>query len=296
MRAKTLLFAAALATASAVSFRASAGTPRINFVRTIPPAHDLAPAEQVAVIYAIGDHDSINGFVDEFVGLASRVGPIRIENAVEANKHISDFASLRKEHRADVYLGVQQFTCQGKERTAEGSEHDPDGGRVKKTYQWLDAVCSARIDVLRASDGKKTVSFTVKGEGTSPRAVTLTEDERQVAFLQASHYAAVAAAESITPRVVRESIELDPSAPSFDDGWSMISSNRLTDARAIWQTSLRQHPDSAALSFNLAALNEALSDLTSAGRFFELAEKLSPHEPRYHSALGLFRKRNAVKP
>jgi hypothetical protein len=295
MRAKTFFFAAALAT-FAVASGASAATPRINFVRTIPPAHDLSPAEQVAVIYAIGDHDSINDFVDEFVGLASRAGTLRIENAVEANKHISDFASIKKEHSADLYLGVHQFTCEGKERTAEGSEHDADGGRVKRTHHWLDAVCSARIDVLRASDGKKTLSFMVKGEGTSPRSVALTNDERQIAYLQASHYAAVAAAESIAPRAVRESIELDPSAPSFDDGWSMISSNRLTDARAIWQTSLRQHPDSAALSFNLAALSEAMGDLTAAGRFFERAQKLSPQEPRYRSELGLFKKRNAVKP
>lgn len=287
MRAKTLLFAVALA---ALALRASAITPRITFVRTIAPIHDLG-AEDVAVIYAIGDHSAINDFVDELVDHANRAGTLRVENAVEGNRHLSDFASIRKDHRADIYLGVNQFTCDGKERHAEGSEHDADGGRVKRTYAWLDAVCTARIDVIRAKDGVKTLSFTVKGEGTSPRSPALTSDERDVAFAQAAHYAGRVAAEAITPRGIRETIELDPAAPSFDEGYAMITSDRLADARAIWEAALRQHHDSAALIFNLAALSEAMGDVTAAGHYFELAPKLRPGEARYRSELSLFRKR-----
>lgn len=291
MRAKTLLFAAALASLASV---ASALSPRITFVRMIPPAHDLA-AEEAAIIFAIGDHTAVNDFVQELVDHANRSGTLRIENAVEANRHLSDFASIRKEHRADVYLSVNHFTCEGKERHAEGSEHDVDGGRVRKTHQWIDATCTARIDVLRAADGKKTMSFTVKGEGTSPRSTSLTEDEREVAFAQAAHYAAVAAAESITPRAVRESIELDPAAPSFDEGYSMITSDRLADARAIWEAASRQHTASASLFFNLAALSEATGDVAAAGHYFELAQKLRPDETHYRSELSLFRKRRVPR-
>ena len=291
MRAKTLLFAAALASLASV---ASALSPRITFVRMIPPAHDLA-AEEVAIIFAIGDHAAVNDFVQELVDHANRSGTLRIENAVEANRHLSDFASIRKEHRADVYLSVNHFTCEGKERHAEGSEHDVDGGRVKKTHQWVDATCTARIDVLRTADAKRTMSFTVKGEGTSPRSTSLTDDEREVAFAQAAHYAAVAAAESITPRAVRESIELDPAAPSFEEGYSMITGNRLADARAIWEAALRQHDGSAPLFFNLAALSEATGDVASAGRYFERAQKLQPDETRYRSELSLFHKRRGPR-
>lgn len=291
MRAKTLLFAAALAF---MAFRASAIAPRIMFVRLIPPEHDLG-AEQVAVISAIGDHASVNDFVQELVDHVNRSGLLRIENGVEANRHLSNFDAIRRAHRADVYLSVNPFTCEGIERHAEGSEHDVDGGRIKKTHYWMDATCRANIDVLRGSDGMKTMSFTVKGEGTSPRATTLTDDERAVAFAQAAHYAAVNAAESITPRPVRESIELDPEAPAFDEGYSMITSDRLADARAIWESALRQHANSAALFFNLAALSEASGDVAAAGRYFERAQMLKPNERRYRSELNLFQRRRGAR-
>ena len=52
------------------------------------PAHDLAPAESLAVIYAIGDSNKIEGFVERFVDLVSRAGLLRIANAVENNHHL----------------------------------------------------------------------------------------------------------------------------------------------------------------------------------------------------------------
>src|SRR5260221_10634389 len=292
MRARTLLFAAALCF---LTFSASALSPRITFVRLIPPAHDLR-AEQVAIIYAIGDHAAVNDFVQELVDHVNRAGILRIENAVKANHHQFDFARTRKTHPADVYLAINPFTCEAREGHAEGSEHDVDGGRIKKTHRWMDATCTATIDVLSSVDGKKTMSFTVRGQGTSPRAVALTDDERVVAFTQAAYYAAVAAAESITPRAVRESIELDPAAPAFDEGYSMIASERFADARAIWEAALRQHGDSAPLFFNLAALSEAIGDVAAAGRYFERAQKLKPDERRYRSELSLFHKRRGARP
>ena len=66
---------------------AFANPPRITFMRTMAPAHDLAPAESLAVIYAIGDSNKIEGFVERFVDLVSRAGS-RIVNAVENNHHL----------------------------------------------------------------------------------------------------------------------------------------------------------------------------------------------------------------
>lgn len=274
---------------------ASANPPRITFTRTMTPAHDLAPAESLAVIYAIGDSTKIDAFIEHFVDLVSRAGALRIVNAVENNHHlIVDDLSLRtvrREHPADVYLGVNRFTCSGDEKSAEGSEHLDSGDRVKRLHHWIDAMCSARIDVLN-SDGRKMFSYTVRGDGTSPRSVSLTPDERDVAFEQAARYAAVSAAEGITPRMVRESIELDESAPSFDDGYAMVNSERFEDARAIWQAAAIRHRDSAPLYFNLGAVSEAMGDLRAARDYFERAASLSPKERRYATELRLFHRRN----
>jgi len=274
---------------------ALAKPPRITFTRTMASAHDLSPAESLAVIYAIGDSSKIDAFIEHFVDLVSRAGVLRIVNAVENNHHlIVDDLSLRtvrREHPADAYLGINRFTCTGDEKSAEGSEHLDSGDRVKRMHHWIDAMCSARIDVLNG-DGKKMFSYTVRGEGTSPRSASLTEDERDVAYEQAAHYAAVMAAEGITPRSVRETIELDENAPSFDDGYSMISSERLEDARAIWQAAAVRHRDSAPLFFNLGAVSEAMGDLRAARDYYEKAAGLSPKERRYATELRLFHRRN----
>ena len=259
------------------------------------PAHDLAPAESLAVIYAIGDSSKIESFVEHFVDLVSRAGGLRVVNAVENNHHllVDDLSlrTVRREHPADAYLGINRFSCAGTERNAEGSETLDSGERVKRMHHWIDAVCSARIDVL-SSDGKKLFSYTARGEGTSPRSVSLTADERDVAYEQAARYAAVSAAEGITPRSVRETIELDENAPSFDDGYSMVSSERLEDARAIWQAAAVRHRDSAPLYFNLGAVSEAMGDLRAARDYFEKAASLSPKERRYATELRLFHRRN----
>jgi tetratricopeptide (TPR) repeat protein len=276
---------------------ALANPPRITFMRTVAPAHDLAPAERLAVIYAIGDSNKIEAFVEHFVHLVSRAGAMHITNAVENNHHwiVDDFSlrTLRREHPADAYLGINRFTCAGTERSAEGSEYLDSGDRVKRMHHWIDAVCSARIDVLN-SDGKRILSYTARGEGTSPRSVSLSPDERDVAFEQAARYAAVSAAEGITPRSVRESIELDETAPSFDDGYSMVSSERLEDARSIWQAAALRHRNSAALYFNLGAVSEAMGDLHAARDYFEKAASLSPKERRYATELRLFHRRNLM--
>jgi tetratricopeptide (TPR) repeat protein len=293
MKSRFFIAAALLLCASA----AFANPPRITFTRTVSPAHDLAPAEKLAVIYAIGDSNKIEAFVEHFVDLVSRAGAMGIVNAVENNHHwiVDDFSlrTLRREHPADAYLGVNRFTCAGSERSAEGSEYLDSGDRVKRMHHWIDAVCSARIDVLNA-EGKRILSYTARGEGTSPRSVSLSPDERDVAFEQAARYAAVSAAEGITPRSVRESIELDESAPSFDDGYSMISSERFEDARSIWQAAAVRHRNSAPLYFNLAAVSEAMGDLNAARGYFEKAASLSPKERRYATELRLFRRRNVM--
>jgi tetratricopeptide (TPR) repeat protein len=275
---------------------AHAAPPRISFIRTMPAIRDLAPAERLSVIYAIGDSNKIETFLDRFVDLVSRAGALRIENAVENNHHLAldgnSFQALRRNHPADAYLGVNRFSCSGIEKSAEGSEHLESGERVKRLHHWIDATCSARIDVLNV-EGKKLFSYTVHGDGTSPRRISLTEDERDIAYEQAARFAAVIAADEITPRTRRESIELDERAPSFDEAFAMIGSERFTDARSIWQAAATRHQDSAALFFNLAAVSEAIGDVPAAHDYYEKAVRLSPKERRYATEFRLFRRRNA---
>jgi tetratricopeptide (TPR) repeat protein len=292
--------ALALAVQAALVPALLAGGSRIAFTRRIAPPHDLAPAERVAIIYAIGDNDKVTTFVEELTDAVNRAGTLHIENAVDNNQHVLslDQASLNRlriRHPADLYLAVNGFTCSGVDRMMEGSEYTSGGERVKRMHHWVDATCRTRVDVVRADNGKRLLSYRVRGEGTSPRSSELSQDERDVAYIQAARYAAVSAAEMITPRLVRESIELDESAPAFDEAFAMIRSERFADARAIWEAALHRHPASAPLQFDLGAVSEALGDLAAAREHFQRAVKLSPRERHYSTELTLFQRRNAVR-
>ena len=278
MNARRIIIAIAIALHSLAAFAGS----RINFTRTVAATHDLSPAQQIAVIYAIGDNDKITLFLEDFLDRTNRSGILHAETTTDTSR------------AAEAYLSVHEFTCESIERSAIGSERDSSGERVKRTQLWLDATCRARIDVM-SSAKKRLFTFQVKGEGTSPRVAQLTDEVRNVAFEQAAHFAAISAAEGVTPRVVREAVELDEAAPAFEEAYSMITSGRDADARAIWESTLRRHKESAALHFNLGAVCEALGDVTSARRYYEEAQRLSPTESRYKSELTMFRKRNAIK-
>jgi tetratricopeptide (TPR) repeat protein len=262
---------------------AAAAAPHIDFVRVIPATHDLS-AERVALLYATGERDRLATFIDTFLDFANR-GSLRVDDEINHPRHRGN----------DAYLGIDHFTCTMTDHSGEGSTRDTTGERVKRRQVWTDAVCTGRMDVLDAN-GKKRYSFAVRGEGTSPRVVELGTEERVVALDQAARFAAITAAESVQPRRVRETIVLDDTAPSFEEAMSMIDADRLRDARAIWETALRRHPDSAALHFDIAAVSEAMGDLQAAGDHFREALRLSPRRQEYRSELELFRRRNAAKP
>ena len=278
---------------------AALGSPvRLTFTRKVPPQHDLSWADRAAIVYAIGDNDKIGSFIDHFIEYAGR-GALRVDNAVENNQHLGSFdarafATIRRDHPADAYIGVSLFSCAGAEKIGDVGETDYSGERVHRRMQWLDAVCTARIDV-RKPDGKRMLAFMTHGEGTSPRAKSLTEDERSIAFEQAARFAALNAAESITPRFQRESIELDETAPAFDEAVASIDADRLGDVRAIWEAALSRHHDSAALNFNLGAVAEALGDVRAAEQYFRTASRLAPNDFRYRAELNLLLRRNSTQ-
>lgn len=279
----------------------AAAAPRLNYIRDVPPLHELA-GDRVTILYAIADSDKVATFLEVFTDHANRENTLKVENAVERAQHVVNVSTdaftlrrIRRDHPADVYLGINAFTCTLTDHEGEGSERDTTGERVKRRHVWTDAVCTARIDVLDAS-AKRVMSFAVRGEGTSPRVSELGPEERAIATDQAARYAAIIAAESVTPRRVRESIELDDSAPSFDEAMAMIQSESFSDARAIFETALRQHPTSAALHFDLGAVYEALGDLQRAHDHFREALRLSPASQHYRAQLNILRHRTTLRP
>ncbi|HVR41493.1 MAG TPA: hypothetical protein VMU84_20530 [Thermoanaerobaculia bacterium] len=273
--------------------------PRLAFARMVPAQYDLG-SDDVAIVSAIGDTDSIATFVDVFVEQTARAGTLHVKDATGRGQNVlsSDEAALkklRKEHPAAVYIGVKEFTCSTQVGEGEGSTHDVDGNRIRRKQTWVDATCQARIVVINASDMKRVLSFQVKGEGTSPRVETLSDEERDIAVLQAARYAAVDASEKITPRRVRESVTLDDDAPAFDEGFAMIQAEQLPEARSIWEAEAKKNAGSAALHYNLAAVCEALGDLKAARAHYTEARKLEPNEPRYRAELEQFMRRNTLK-
>lgn len=251
--------------------------PRITFERRVPAPHDLGKSEQLALVNAIGDSPKVEDFIDRFVEQVNRSGAL----------HIFD-ARLVKEPLAEAYFSVKSFTCDTRPGSAEGNAYDVDGNKVRKQFAWVDAICMARIHVV---NGPQRFSFVVKGEGTSPRVAEVTAEERNIALDQATRYAAVNAAERITPRRVRESIALDEDAPAFEEGFARVEVGQFDEARAVWERALRQDVRSAALHYNLAAVSEALGDPKAAEQHYVAARQLAPNEERYASELKMFLRR-----
>lgn len=252
--------------------------PRISFDRSIPAPHDLGKAEELALVRAIGDTVKVDAFVDRFVEQVNRSGRLRMRDARRGGSGA----------KADAYLAIKTFTCDARNASAEGSSPDVDGNKSRRRLAWVDAICTARIDVAA---GKQQFTYAVKGEGTSPRVAEATDEERNIALDQATRRAAVNAAERITPRRVRESIALDDEAPAFEEGFARIEAQQPEEARAIWEQALRQDARSGALHYNLAAVCEALGDPKAAEQHYLAARQLAPNEQRYASELKSFLRR-----
>lgn len=253
-------------------------SPRIAFERVLPAPHDLGQVEEIAIANANSTEPDLELFIESFVDHANRSGLLRMRDARTSTGP------------ADVYLDVKIFRCSSAVHETEGSTRDIDGNRVKRRVFFVDAVCSARVDVLTRVMKPQSMFF-AKGEGRSPRVETVTDEERDGAVADAARLAAKDAAERITPRRVREAVMLDDTAPAFEDGFAMIEADQLVRARAIWEAELRKNPRSAPLRFNLGALCEALGDRKAAEQHYNAARQMAPNEPRYASELKLFTRR-----
>jgi len=275
---------------------------RLIFDRTVPARRNLGGAQDLLVTYAIGDNEKITTFLDAFVEQATRSGTLRVVDVT----HIEH--SQERSHRwrrvpkyveqrtpADAFVRVEVFTCVTEPKSGQAGGYDYNGNRVRRTVRWMDAVCHAHVDIIAKRGGAKIAELTVRGEGTSPRVDELTDGETNIALDQAARFAAVSAAEEITPRRVRETIELADNAPEFARGMAEVDADNFAEARRIWETALTRHRESAALEFNLAVVCEAMGDLDAAERHYTAAERFAPGERRYRSEHEMFRTRYGMR-
>lgn len=280
----------------------AAATPRLSFSRVTKPAHAIPGAEDFVIATVLGDTDKIGTFVETLIEQATHAGTVRVNDATNGGRrHLvlrrQDPATERllKRFPADAYITVQALSCRSEEREGTGSTYDVDRKRMPIRRRWIAALCTARIEIV-GNDFRPLTAFDIKGEGASARVETISDEERQSAVEAAARFAAVAAAEAFAPRIIRESIDLDAAAPRFEEGLALIEVGKLDEARTRWTKALADHPQSAPLHFDLAAVCEALSDLACAREHYERALQIAPADARYRHELSLFRRRHSVPP
>jgi hypothetical protein len=272
---------------------------RITFWRRLPAVHDLSSADRIAVVYALGDSEQLRTFVDVFVEQCKRSEDFdEVQDLSIAEQHLygpntagSVFRNLRHEYPADVYLGFNRFSCTQSEKSAAGVDRDMDGVKSAVTKLWVETRCAVRVEVIDGRSGKRRDSFLIFGDGSSPPQESLSEESHVRSARNAARHTALNAAESIAPGKVRETIDLDDSAPGFDTAAVLISGGDLDGARSILASRIAGHAESAALAFDLGALSEALDDLPSARRYYEAAERLAPANAQFRSQIRSFRHR-----
>lgn len=286
-----------------IASAANAAGPRVTFWRLVGAPHDLGPVERAVLIYALGDSDMLRPFIEDLVEQVERGGQFRIVDVTGQRQHLigdtisdAELKELRSNHPADAYLGISLFTCRDEKKEAPGSERDAAGVRKTVMRRWVEARCEARIDAIDGRTARRFVSFRVSGEGNSSHVSELTAEERDRAMAWAVRHMAVNVVQAIVPRRVRESIELDPSAPMFDHGMAHVEASDFDHARQVWEEALHRNRDSAPLLFNLAAVCEALGDLPAARKYYEDAVRHAPEQRHYGTELKLFQHRAAEQP
>jgi hypothetical protein len=275
---------------------------RVTFERTIPAPQNPGAASDLALVYAIGDNQKINTFLDSFVDQTNRSGTVRMADATGDGRSFFrgslDAATakrIRRRFPADLYVRVNGFSCRSDEHAGDAGAYDADGKRIRRKQRWVDATCTARLELINAATFVRMTAFNATGQGTSPREPVITPDIVAIAVEQAARYAGVSAAELITPRRVRESILLIEDAPRFAEGMAMIDAGRPEEARRMWEEAARRQPSSAGVRFNLAAVCESIGDVAAAMREYQAARKLAPAERRFRDEFEMFRRRNGVK-
>lgn len=288
-----LAWSCALSLAVCASAVPAMGAERLTFTRTIPSPHDLGNAHHFVFIYALGDSDKMRLFVDTVASQISRLDDMDVEDVTDRGQHLFGtpdervLHELHKRHPADAYLGVKRFTCHSDTHTSASERKDAQ----HHDRRWIEATCEARLDVLDGASLQRLFAIDLHGKGASVPAETLALDDEDHALDEAARHAALDAVENIAPRRVKESIELDESAPGFDEAIVRIYAGQYDQARTVFQNAQAHGGPSAALHFDIAAVCEAAGDLACARMHYEQAQALAPADKRFRRELKMFLRR-----
>lgn len=104
------------------------------------------------------------------------------------------------------------------------------------------------------------------------------------ALARASHQLALAFLRTLQPQRVSAKVELDDSDPAAEVGVSLCKDGQFEAAYQAFSDGVTQHPESAALLYDLAVLAEARGDYDLAESMLSKATGLAPKK-LYYSAL-----------
>jgi tetratricopeptide (TPR) repeat protein len=275
--------------------------PSVTIRRLAPAPYNLGPAKKLVLAAANGPTDRETGLVRvAFIEQIDEQGFFDIEDAVPAREDLFDFferlfskekssrandaEEFRRAHPADVYVRLYVTEVKSWRRTDTKTSKDKDGKETKKVSYWAEANCGFQVTLIDGRDGTRFARFTVARQALSATYDDWSEDLRHDAETSAVNAAVEEALKQFTPRRISERLTLDEKAPRAAEGIDLIKSDKLREARLLWEQAAKEGPGAAGLAYNLGCVCEALGDTTAAAKWYEDAIRLDPASERNRSA------------
>lgn len=300
MRCAVAVALATLSFAPVVTAGWNPFAPKVTFTRRIPAPHNLGPLQKLSLVEIRGANSA--DFLRLFENRVTADAVFSLTDAtaegLTANRLTGDekeAKAFRKEHPADVYLGINLGGCSSNLQSAARQEKQKDKSTITKTYYWYTATCSATARLIDGNDGRELASFSATGDEKSAESEKMYGFEATSTEGSALQDLVRAVSAQFTPRLDKESVVLDKKAPQFKPAMERIKASQLAEARRIWEEALPSNSQSGTLNFNLAAVSEALGDAEAARKYYTDAMNLSPTEKRYSMELAKFEQRERDK-
>lgn len=300
MRSPAAAAFAMLSFASVLSAGWNPFAPKVTFTRRIPAPNNLGPLKTLCLVEIRGG-DSVE-FSRHFKNRVSTDAVFTLDDATASGVPMSrltgdarEAIDFRKEHSADVYMGVNLGGCSSNLQSAARTVKQKDKSTITKTYYWYTAICTATARLVDGKDGRELASFSATGDAKSAESEKMYGFESTSTEGSARQDLVGKVAAQFTPRLDKESVVLDKKAPQFKPAMERIKTSELTEARRIWEEALPSNSQSGGLTFNLAAVSEALGDADAARKYYTDAMNLSPTEKRFSLELAKFEQRERDK-
>ena len=279
----------------------AACAPSVTIRRLAPAPYNLGPVKKLVLAAANGPSERETGLVRvRFIEQIDDQGFFDIEDAVPAREDLFDFferlfskdsssrandaAEFRRAHPADVYVRLHVTEVKSWRRTDAKTHKDKDGKETKKVTYWAEANCGFQVTLIDGRDGTRFARFSVERQASSPIYDQWSDDLLHDAQTGAVNAAVNEALKQFTPQRISENLTLDEKAPRASEGIDLIKSDKLREARHLWEQAAKETPDSAGLAYNLGCVCEALGDTKAAGKWYGDATRLDPASERNRRA------------